>query len=167
MLRPSYNVGMNAALAYTRGAELPALLAQRIVIIDGAMGTMIQRYKLGEADYRGSRFKDHAKDLKGNNELLQLTRPDVLLEIHAAYLAAGADIIETNTFGATSIAQGDYGLAEIAREMNVAAAHIARQAADADDGRDKLFDAFYIGLFQLARVVELSGVERAFARRLR
>jgi 5-methyltetrahydrofolate--homocysteine methyltransferase len=122
---------MNANPVYTRAAALPALLAQRIVIIDGAMGTMIQRYKLGEADYRGARFKDHAKDLKGNNELLQLTRPDVLREIHAAYLAAGADIIETNTFGATSIAQGDYDLAGLAREMNVAAARIARTAADA------------------------------------
>ena len=128
---------MNFKMAYTRAAALPALLAQRIVIIDGAMGTMIQRYKLGEADYRGERFKGHAKDLKGNNELLQLTRPDVLREIHAAYLAAGADIIETNTFGATSIAQDDYGLGMHAREMNVAAARIAREAADAAGTPDK------------------------------
>ena len=128
---------MNPQMAYTRAAALPALLAQRIVIIDGAMGTMIQRYKLGEADYRGERFKGHAKDLKGNNELLQLTRPDVLREIHAAYLAAGADIIETNTFGATSIAQDDYGLGLHAREMNVAAARIAREAADAASTPDK------------------------------
>jgi 5-methyltetrahydrofolate--homocysteine methyltransferase len=116
---------------YTRAAALPALLAERIVIIDGAMGTMIQRYKLSEADYRGERFKDHAKDLKGNNELLQFTQPRVLREIHDAYLAAGADIIETNTFGATSIAQDDYGLGHVAREMNVEAARIARAAADA------------------------------------
>jgi 5-methyltetrahydrofolate--homocysteine methyltransferase len=116
---------------YTRAAALPALLAERIVIIDGAMGTMIQRYKLSEADYRGERFKDHAKDLKGNNELLQFTQPRVLREIHDAYLAAGADIIETNTFGATSIAQDDYGLGHVAREMNVEAACIARAAADA------------------------------------
>jgi 5-methyltetrahydrofolate--homocysteine methyltransferase len=115
---------------FTRGAALAALLPQRIVIIDGAMGTMIQRYKLTEADYRGERFKDHAKDLKGNNELLQFTRPDVIRQIHEQYLAAGADIIETNTFGATSIAQEDYGLAPLAREMNVAAARIAREAAD-------------------------------------
>ena len=120
-----------AAAAYTRGAGLPALLAQRIAIIDGAMGTMIQRYKLSEADFRGPRFADHPKDLKGNNDLLPLTRPDVIHEIHAQYLAAGADLIETNTFGATSIAQEDYGLAHIAREINVAAARIARQAADA------------------------------------
>ena len=116
---------------YTRGAALPTLMAQRIVIIDGAMGTMIQRFKLGEPDYRGQRFTAHAKDLKGNNEMLQLTRPELLRGIHASYLAAGADIIETNTFGATSIAQEDYGLAHLAREMNVAAARLAREAADA------------------------------------
>lgn len=116
--------------AYTRGAALPALLAKRIVVIDGAMGTMIQRYKLAEADFRNEALKDHPKDLKGNNDLLVLTRPDVIREIHEKYLAAGADIIETNTFGATSIAQEDYGLAPLAREMNVAAARIAREAAD-------------------------------------
>jgi 5-methyltetrahydrofolate--homocysteine methyltransferase len=122
---------------YTRASALPALLQQRIVILDGAMGTMIQRYKLGEADYRGERFRDHPKDLKGNNELLQFTRPDVIREIHAAYLAAGADIIETNTFGATTVAQEDYGLAPFAREMNVAAARIAREAVDAASTPDK------------------------------
>jgi 5-methyltetrahydrofolate--homocysteine methyltransferase len=116
---------------YTRAHELPALLARRIVVIDGAMGTMIQRYKLGEADFRGERFKDHPKDLKGNNELLQFSRPEVLREIHDQYLAAGADIIETNTFGATAIAQDDYGLAHVAREMNVEAARIAKAAAQA------------------------------------
>ena len=93
--------------AYTRGQALPGILKQRIAIIDGAMGTMIQRYKLGEPDFRGERFKDHPKDLKGNNDLLQLTRPDIVREIHDGYLAAGADIIETNTFGATRIAQED------------------------------------------------------------
>ena len=124
-------------IAYTRAAELPRLLQQRILVIDGAMGTMIQRYKLTEADYRGTRFKDHPKDLKGNNELLQFSRPDVLREIHEAYLAAGADIVETNTFGATSIAQEDYGLAHVARELNVEAARIARAAADAHATPDK------------------------------
>jgi 5-methyltetrahydrofolate--homocysteine methyltransferase len=122
---------------YTRGAELPELLRQRIVILDGAMGTMIQRYKLGESDYRGDRFKDHAKDLKGNNELLQFTRPDVISEIHDQYLAAGADIIETNTFGATRVAQDDYGLADVAREMNVVAARLARASCDRYTSADK------------------------------
>ena len=128
---------MKNAPAFTRAAQLPALLAQRILVIDGAMGTMIQRYKLGEADFRGERFADHGKDLKGNNDLLQLTRPDVIREIHDQYLAAGADMIETNTFGATSIAQEDYGLAHIAVELNVVAARIARASADAHSTPDK------------------------------
>jgi 5-methyltetrahydrofolate--homocysteine methyltransferase len=116
--------------AFTRAAALPGIMKNRIVILDGAMGTMIQRYKLGEADYRGTRFADHPKDLKGNNELLQFTRPDVIREIHEQYLAAGADLIETNTFGATRVAQDDYGLAPLAREMNVVAARLAREACD-------------------------------------
>ncbi len=122
---------------YSRGAALPAILRHRIAIIDGAMGTMIQRYKLQEADFRNAALADHPKDLKGNNDLLVLTRPDVIEQIHAQYLAAGADIIETNTFGATSIAQEDYGLGHLAREMNLAAARIARQAADAASTPDK------------------------------
>ena len=116
--------------SYTRGAALAGLLQQRIAIIDGAMGTMIQREKLTEADFRGERFRDHPRDLKGNNDLLSLTRPDIVRAIHEKYLAAGADLIETNTFGATSIAQEDYGLASIARELNVASARLAREAAD-------------------------------------
>jgi 5-methyltetrahydrofolate--homocysteine methyltransferase len=123
--------------AYTRGAALPAILHERIAIIDGAMGTMIQRYKLGEADFRNASLAGHGKDLKGNNDLLVLTRPDVIGEIHRQYLAAGADLIETNTFGATSVAQEDYGLAHLAREMNVAAARLAREAADAYSTPDK------------------------------
>ncbi len=115
---------------YTRGAEFARLLGERILILDGAMGTMIQRYKLGEADFRGSRFGMHSKDLKGDNELLSLTRPDVILEIHEQYLAAGADVIETNTFGATSIAQGDYALPGVAYELNVESARLARAACD-------------------------------------
>ena len=122
---------------YTRGTALPGLLRQRIVIIDGAMGTMIQRHRLSEADFRGTRFAAHPKDLKGNNDLLVLTRPDVIGQIHEAYLAAGADLIETNTFGATSIAQEDYGLADIAYEMNVAAAQVARAAADRFTSADR------------------------------
>jgi 5-methyltetrahydrofolate--homocysteine methyltransferase len=115
---------------YTRGAALPALLRERIVIIDGAMGTMIQQQHLSEADFRGDRFAGHPIDLKGNNDLLVLTRPALIRQIHEQYLAAGADVIETNTFGATSIAQQDYGLGDIARELNVAAASLARQACD-------------------------------------
>jgi len=117
-------------IAYTRGQALPALLEQRIAILDGAMGTMIQRFKLTEADYRGQRFLDHPKDLKNNGELLSLTRPDVIRDIHEGYLASGVDIIETNTFGATTIAQDDYALGHLAGEMNLASARIARQAAD-------------------------------------
>ena len=117
-------------IAYTRGQALPALLARRIAILDGAMGTMIQRFRLTEADYRGERFRDHPKDLKNNGELLSLTRPDVIRDIHEGYLAAGADIIETNTFGATRIAQDDYGLGDLAAEMNLASARLAREAVD-------------------------------------
>ncbi len=124
-------------MAYTRAQALPELLRQRILVIDGAMGTMIQRWKLTEADYRGARFADHPRDLKGNNELLQFTRPDVIESIHRDYLAAGADLIETNTFGATSVAQEDYGLAHLAREMNVEAARIAAQAARSYCAPDK------------------------------
>jgi 5-methyltetrahydrofolate--homocysteine methyltransferase len=122
---------------YTRGQALPGLLAQRILVLDGAMGTMIQRFKLSEADFRGERLKDHPKDLKNNSDLLVLTRPDVVRDIHEGYLAAGADIIETNTFGASAIAQEDYGLAHLAREMNLAAAKLAREAADKFSTPDK------------------------------
>ena len=125
------------AIAYTRGAALPGILAQRIAVLDGAMGTMIQRYKLTEADFRGTRFADHPKDLKGNNDLLVLTKPDVIGEIHRQYLEAGADIIETNTFGTTTVAQEDYGLEAFAYEMNVAAARLAREACDAFSTPDK------------------------------
>ena len=116
--------------AYTRARELPALLRQRLVILDGAMGTMIQQLKLTEAQFRGERFADFGRDVKGNNELLSLTRPDVIQAVHEKYLAAGADIVETNTFGATSIAQADYGMQGLAREMNVASARLARAACD-------------------------------------
>ncbi len=109
---------------------LEQALQQRILIIDGAMGTMIQAENLVEADFRGERFADHGSDLKGNNELLSLTRPDIIAKIHRQYLEAGADIIETNTFGSTAIAQGDYGLAALAPEQNLTAARIARKVAD-------------------------------------
>ncbi len=122
---------------YTRGKQLPALLAQRILILDGAMGTMIQRFKLSEAQYRGERFKDFHRDVKGNNELLSLSRPDVIRDIHEGYLAAGADLIETNTFGATSVAQADYDMAGLAVEMNQESARIARLACDKFSTSDK------------------------------
>ncbi|MBI3043103.1 MAG: methionine synthase [Betaproteobacteria bacterium] len=114
-----------------RTAQLEALLKRRILILDGAMGTMIQGYRLAEADYRGERFADHPHDLKGNNDLLVLTRPQVIREIHDQYLAAGADVIETNTFNSTSIAQADYHLQDVVRELNREAAKLARAAADA------------------------------------
>ena len=110
--------------------RLRELLSRRILILDGAMGTMIQRRKLTEAEFRGERFADHPVDVRGNNELLVLTKPDVVREIHDAYLAAGADLIETNTFGATRIAQEDYALGHLAYEMNVEAARLARAACD-------------------------------------
>ena len=122
---------------YTRAQALPEILNTRIAILDGAMGTMIQRFKLSEADYRGERFKDFPKDVKGNNELLSLTRPDVIRDIHEGYLAAGADMIETNTFGATSIAQADYDMQDLAREMNLQSAKLARAACDKFSTPDK------------------------------
>ena len=106
------------------------LLQQRILVIDGAMGTMIQRHKLTEADYRGERFKDWHKDLKGNNDLLSITQPHIITGIHKEYLEAGADIIETNTFSSTLIAQADYDMQSLAYELNVAAAKCARQAIE-------------------------------------
>ena len=113
-----------------RTAELRQLLAERILILDGAMGTMIQQEKLGEADYRGERFLDHPKDLKGNNDLLVLTRPQVIAGIHRAYLEAGADIIETNTFNATRVSQAEYGLEALAYELNVEGARLVRRLCD-------------------------------------
>ena len=114
------------------------MLKNRIAVLDGAMGTMIQRFKLTEGQYRGEgyagpngmhdRVRDFPKDVKGNNELLSLTRPDIIRDIHEGYLAAGADLIETNTFGATTIAQADYDMADLAVEMNRASARIARAA---------------------------------------
>jgi 5-methyltetrahydrofolate--homocysteine methyltransferase len=110
--------------------QLTALCNERILVLDGAMGSMIQQYELEEKDFRGDRFKDHPSDLKGNNEMLNLTRPDVIKAIHKAYFDAGTDIVETNTFGATNIAQTDYDMQHLAYEMNLAAAKIAREVAD-------------------------------------
>ena len=119
-----------------RLALLGPLARERILVLDGAMGTMIQRYELTEAEFRGERFRDHPRDLRGNNDLLALTRPDIVRAIHEAYLEAGADIIETNTFSSTAIAQADYGLAGVVRELNAQAARIARGAADEFEARE-------------------------------
>ncbi len=113
-----------------RSAEILDLAARRILILDGAMGTMIQRYKLGEADYRGERFANWPSDVKGNNDLLVLTRPEVIREIHSQYLAAGADILETYTFNANGISMADYGMEALVHEINFAAAKLAREVAD-------------------------------------
>ncbi len=106
------------------------MLAQRILLLDGAMGTLLQRYHLGEAEFRGERFKDWHVDVRGNSDLLSLTQPQIISEIHRQYLAVGADIIETNTFTATSIAQADYGAESLVRELNFEGARLAREAAD-------------------------------------
>jgi 5-methyltetrahydrofolate--homocysteine methyltransferase len=113
-----------------RRAQLAAAIESRILVLDGAMGTMIQSYDLDEAAFRGDRFKDWTHDLRGNNDLLCLTQPEILSEIHRAYLDAGADILETNTFSSTSIAQADYGLQDYARELNLESARSARKVCD-------------------------------------
>jgi 5-methyltetrahydrofolate--homocysteine methyltransferase len=110
-------------------------LEKRILVIDGAMGTMIQRHKLQEEDYRGDRFKDWHCDVKGNNDLLSITQPQIITGIHKQYLNAGADIIETNTFSSTSIAQADYDMQSLAYELNVASAKCAREAIQ-QSGKD-------------------------------
>jgi 5-methyltetrahydrofolate--homocysteine methyltransferase len=153
-------------LAPARVAALEAALAERILVIDGAMGTMIQRYELQEADYRGERFADgfdaaavadhaHAqgcgcghdhRDQKGNNDLLSLTRPQIIREIHTAYLDAGADLIETNTFNSTSISLEDYGLSHLARELNEAGARLARAACTAAEAADPAKPRFVVGV---------------------
>ncbi len=138
-------------------ARLERLLAQRILVLDGAMGSLIQGYRLSEADFRGERFRDHPRDLKGDNDLLVLTRPDVVTEIHERYLAAGADIIETNTFSATAIAQADYGLEAAAYDINLAAARLARAAADAASTRTPDKPRFVAGaLGPMNRTLSLS-----------
>lgn len=114
-----------------RIAALKKATQSRILVLDGAMGTMIQGYKLDEEGYRGARYKDWGQDLKGNNDLLVLTQPQIIREIHDDFLEAGADLIETNTFNSTSISQSDYGLEAIAYELNLEAARLARDAADA------------------------------------
>ena len=129
----------------TDNMDIRKLLGQRILIIDGAMGTMIQRHKLEEADYRGERFKDWHTDVKGNNDLLSITQPEIIIDIHKQYLEAGADIIETNTFSSTTIAQADYDMQSVAYELNVASAHCARKAADEYTAKDPSKPRFVAG----------------------
>src|SRR5688572_24125171 len=125
-----------ATTAAAPATALRELLAQRILVLDGAWGTMLQQRGLEDADYRGERFRDHPRDVAGDPDLLNLTRPDVVLDIHRAYLDAGADITTTNTFTATSIGQADYGLEEVVYDLNLEGARLARRACDErDDGR--------------------------------
>ena len=128
-----------------RTTELSALLQQRLLVLDGAMGTMIQQRKLQEADYRGERFADHPRDLKGNNDLLTLTRPEIIRSIHAEYLAAGADIVETNTFCANAISLADYSLEDLAYELNFAGARLAREVCDEFTAKDPTKPRFVAG----------------------
>ncbi|PCJ33826.1 MAG: hypothetical protein COA93_06345 [Alphaproteobacteria bacterium] len=113
-----------------RSAMLKEALEQRILVLDGAMGTMIQRHKLTEADYRGDRFRDWAQDVKGNNDLLTLTQPEIIMDIHRQYYAAGSDIVETNSFNSTKVSQADYGMEDLAYELNREGARLARAVAD-------------------------------------
>src|SRR5690606_6590419 len=133
------------AMSKDAEASLRELLERRIVLLDGAMGTMVQRHGLSEADFRGERFRAHPSDLRGNGDVLVLTRPDIVQGIHAASLQAGPDIIETNTFTATSIAQADYGLSSLAYELNVQAARIAKEVAQRFTERDPRRPRFVAG----------------------
>ena len=140
-----------------RSTELSALLQQRLLVLDGAMGTMIQRHHLQEADYRGERFADHARDLKGNHDLLLLTRPALIREIHAAYLAAGADLIETNTFNSTALSQADYALEHLVYELNFAGARLAREVCDEFSAREPAKPRFVAGVLgPTARTASIS-----------
>ena len=133
---PNTSLQKSAQIRKPRFARLQSQLKERILFLDGAMGTMIQQYELGESDFRGERFKDWASDLKGNNDLLSITQPQIIKSIHSQYLEAGADIIETNTFSSTTIAMADYKMEELAYELNVASAQIAREAADEAEEKD-------------------------------
>ena len=127
---------MSNSKSLTINDQLETALSERILMLDGGMGTMIQSYGLTEQDYRGDRFADHASDLKGNNDLLTLTRPDIIKAIHSEYLDAGADILETNTFNSTRVSQADYALEDIAYEINVAAARLAKEACESKTNKD-------------------------------
>ncbi len=121
---------VDVAAREQRLRRLRELVEERILLIDGAMGTMIQRHRLDEAGYRGERFRDYRRDVRGNNDLLTLTRPEIVADIHRAYFEAGADIVETNTFNSTTVAQADYGMEALAPELNYRAARLARDVAD-------------------------------------
>ena len=127
-------------------AKLDALLAERILLLDGAMGTMIQRERLAEEDYRGARFKDWPQELRGNNDLLVLTQPDLIRRLHAEYLRAGADIVETNTFNATAVSMADYGMQALVREMNLEAARLAKEVARKWEAKDPARPRFVAGV---------------------
>ncbi len=140
---------MTAALnsaRLARLAQLEKLLATRILVLDGAMGTMIQRYQLTEADYRGERFADYPSDLKGNNDLLILTQPKIIRDIHSAYFDAGSDIIETNTFNSTAISMADYGMQSLAYELNLEGARLARACADGFEHKDATRPRYVAGV---------------------
>jgi 5-methyltetrahydrofolate--homocysteine methyltransferase len=128
-----------------RSSTLESLLAERILVLDGAMGTMIQRERLSEEQFRGERFRGWGRDLRGNNDLLALTQPALIRRIHSDYLAAGADIIETNTFNSTAVSLGDYGMEELAYELNLAAARLAKAAAEECEKRDRSRPRFVAG----------------------
>jgi 5-methyltetrahydrofolate--homocysteine methyltransferase len=129
-----------------RTAQLQALLAERILVLDGAMGTMIQRERLTEAQFRGARFRDWPRDLRGNNDLLVLTQPELIRRIHAQYLEAGADIVETNTFNSTAVSMADYGMESLVEELNLAAAKLAVEAARAVQANDPGRPRFVAGV---------------------
>ncbi|VAV89771.1 5-methyltetrahydrofolate--homocysteine methyltransferase [hydrothermal vent metagenome] len=137
--------------------QLKQALANRILVLDGAMGTMIQRHKLDEAGYRGTRFADWSQDVKGNNDLLTLTQPDIIKDIHRQYYAAGADMVETNTFNSTRVSQADYGMEDLAYELNKEGAHLAREVADEFSIREPDKPRFVVGtLGPTSRTASLS-----------
>lgn len=132
--------------ATPRADRLTSLLEERILILDGAMGTMIQCYGLTESDYRGERFRDHPRPLKGNNDLMCLSQPEIIADIHRAYLTAGADILETNTFNSTAIAMADYGMQDLAYDLNLEGARLARGVADEFEDKDARRPRFVAGV---------------------
>src|SRR5262245_57548289 len=128
-----------------RTADLQQLMAERILVLDGAMGTMIQRERLDEAQFRGERFRGWGRELRGNNDLLTLTQPALIRRLHLDYLAAGVDIIETNTFNSTAVSLADYGMEELAYELNVAAGKLGRDAVDEWQKKDRSRPRFVAG----------------------